>query len=105
MPVWVREADVSNYNDVEAAFSSQPLPHLDSPGWMSFRYDEIFEIRKGYYNKKPPATEPSKGIPFIGATEFENGITSYVTEEDLAAYSRDGSVKLDEPLNRKPVSR
>jgi hypothetical protein len=101
IPTWVKEADVSDYAGVEAALSGHPPPSLAPAGWKSFRYDELFEIRKGYYNKKPPTTEPGRGIPFIGATEFENGITSWVTEEDLATYSRDGSAKPDEPLERK----
>jgi hypothetical protein len=101
MPDWVIRADVSNYAGVEAPFSNEPLQPLDPAHWKSFRYDSIFKIRKGYYNRKPPASESGRAIPFIGATEYKNGITSYVSEEDLAAYSRDGSIKPDEPLERK----
>ena len=101
IPDWVKKTDVSNYAGVEASFSNEPPPPLDPSCWRLFRYDSIFEIRKGYYNKKPPVTESSGGIPFIGATEYENGVTSYVSEEDLALYSRDGSIKPDEPLDRK----
>jgi hypothetical protein len=101
MPAWVKDTDVSNYAGVEAALNGQPSPPLEPWAWKSFRYDEVFEIRKGYYNKKPPTIELGRGVPFIGATEFENGITSHIAEEDLATYSRDGSVRPDEPLERK----
>ena len=101
MPSWVDSTDVSTYAGIEAALSNEPLLPLHPAEWKSFRYDEVFNIRKGYYNKKPPTTEAVNGIPFIGATEFENGITSYVTEEDLRIYSRDGTFRADEPLGRK----
>lgn len=101
MPDWVKKADVSDYAGVEASFSSEASPPFDPARWKSFRYDALFEIRKGYYNKKPPVSEANNGIPFIGATEYRNGITAYINQEDLAAYSRDGSIKPDEPLERK----
>lgn len=101
MPSWVKQVDVSTYEGAAASFLPEPPPSLEPAAWKSFRYDEVFEVRKGYYNKKPPQAEAGTGIPFIGATEYENGITSYVSEADLAAYSRDGTVKADEPLERK----
>lgn len=57
--------------------------------WKWFRYDEIFDIKKGFYNKKP---ENSGGgtIPFIGATESNNGITSMHTLEEIDVASKTG---------------
>lgn len=76
-----------------------PVPPLKTDDWHEFRYDEIFDIRKGYYNKKPP--EAQSGVPFIGATESNNGVTSYVSLEDLKKFSKDGSINLKEPIERK----
>ena len=57
--------------------------------WGWFRYDEIFDIKKGFYNKKPE--ESGNGtIPFIGATESNNGITSMHTLEEIEAASKTG---------------
>ena len=57
--------------------------------WDWFRYDEIFDIKKGFYNKKPE--ESGKGtIPFIGATESNNGITSMHTLEEIEVASKTG---------------
>ena len=48
---------------------------MDTSTWKWFRYDEIFAIKKGFYNKKPEHI-PNGTIPFIGATESNNGVTS-----------------------------
>lgn len=57
--------------------------------WKWFRYDEVFIIKKGFYNKKPEAS--GKGtIPFIGATEYNNGITSMHTLEEIENASKTG---------------
>ena len=76
-----------------------PTPKLNTDAWHEFRYDEIFDIRKGYYNKKPP--ESDSGVPFIGATESSNGVTSYVSQAALKKYSKDGSINSEEPIARK----
>jgi hypothetical protein len=68
---------------------SQEAISLHTNTWKYFRYDEIFDIKKGYYNKKPPESENGQ-IPFIGATERNNGITSHHTQEEIAANGRNG---------------
>jgi hypothetical protein len=42
----------------------------------------------GYYNKKPEAIEPGN-IPFIGATEFNNGVTAYYSSYDIENNHKD----------------
>jgi hypothetical protein len=62
---------------------------LKTKGWKWFRYDDIFHIRKGFYNKKPD--ENSNGeIPFIGATDSNNGITSFHNIETIEKSSKTG---------------
>lgn len=77
----------------EGVYDNKPISStfisLDSVKWNWFRYDEIFDIKKGFYNKKPE--ESGKGtIPFIGATESNNGITSMHTLEEIEAASKTG---------------
>lgn len=50
---------------------------------------DIFEIRKGFYNKKPPCYE-NGNIPFIGATDSNNGITGFSDYETIDANSKIG---------------
>lgn len=79
---------------LEGKYNNKPIIsdniNLDNVSWDWFRYDEIFDIKKGFYNKKPE--ESGKGtIPFIGATESNNGITSMHTLEEIEAASKTGN--------------
>jgi hypothetical protein len=101
MPTWVGNANFSHFEGCAEPHEQSQTPELDTTTWRSFRYDEVFEIRKGYYNKKPPQTSDNSGAPFIGATEHRNGITAHISLENLANFSRDGSINPDEPMERK----
>lgn len=63
--------------------------------WKDFRYSDIFVIRKGYYNKKPQH-EIEGSIPFLGATENDNGMTDRYSYEDIFEYNRDGTTRPDD---------
>lgn len=103
IPDWVNGFNSSIYDGANAPASLQTIDLGDPSGWKAYRYDEIFEIHKGYYNKKPPqvAYPSAHDIPFIGASEKNNGITSFVSLADLQKYSRDGSINPEENINRK----
>lgn len=65
--------------------------------WEWFKYSEVFEVIKGHYNNRPELNE--NGIPFISATENNNGITNYVVSDGTKIFpaksitvSNDGSV-------------
>lgn len=86
------------------SYDTQPLikdkKELNSTNWKWFRYDEIFYIKKGFYNKKPDESGIGT-IPFIGATESNNGITSMHTLEEIDVASKTGNnpnQTLDEKL-------
>lgn len=93
--------DEATHKKVNQPTLSKITPKLETEQWRSFRYDEIFEIKKGYYNKKPPMSLNNADIPFIGATEKRNGVTGFVMYDNLAKYSRDGSIIIDEAIERK----
>lgn len=57
--------------------------------WKTFIYDEIFDIKKGFYNKKPDSSNGGS-IPFLGATDSNNGVTSYHTRKDIENASKTG---------------
>lgn len=63
---------------------------IDISNWKTFKYDEIFDIRKGFYNKKPEASEIGN-IPFLGATDKNNGVTEYYTLEEIDSASKTGN--------------
>lgn len=85
-------------------FESKPIARkaieLNMSKWHWFRYDEVFEICKGFYNKKPDEN-PLGNIPFIGATDSNNGITSFHDLETIEESSKTGSepnASLDEKI-------
>lgn len=82
--VWEKDFD-------KDAISKNKL-QLNTEIWKWFRYDEIFNIKKGFYNKKPEVNQTGK-IPFIGATDSNNGITSFHDIETIESSSKTG----DEP--------
>lgn len=73
--------------------------NLDTSNWKWFRYDEVFIICKGFYNKKPEHN-PDGDIPFIGATDSNNGITSYTDLETIERTTKTGD-EPNSPLSEK----
>lgn len=73
--------------------------NLDVKNWKFFEFNRIFEIKKGFYNKKP---EPSGSgtIPFLGATDSNNGITEHYTLEEIEFASKTGDPP-NEAIDRK----
>ncbi len=62
---------------------------LDTNNWKKYKFDDIFIIKKGFYNKKPEHTKVGN-IPFLGATEYNNGVTEYYSLEDIQEASKNG---------------
>lgn len=62
---------------------------MNSHQWDDFEFVDIFDIRKGFYNKKPPCYE-NGNIPFIGATDSKNGITGFSDRPTIEANSKVG---------------
>lgn len=74
--------------------------NLETHKWKKFMLSDVFEIKKGYYNKKPPESAIGD-IPFIGASDSNNGLTSYHLYEDVKDYSKNGSINKNEDVKRK----
>lgn len=68
--------------------------------WKPFLFPEIFEIKGGFYNKKP-ISEENGNIPFIGATDSNNGITQFNTEKSIDETTKtgdDNNVSIDKKI-------
>jgi len=89
--VWEKNYDVQPINETKYQLLNRE--------WKTFRYDEIFKIEKGFYNKKPEHIEGGE-IPFIGATDSNNGITSRCTLEQIEQTTKTGDEK-NAPLEEK----
>ena len=73
--------------------------HLTDREWRNFKYDDVFKILKGFYNKKPDHIEKGE-VPFIGATDSNNGITSTCTRSIIEETSKTGDDK-NAPIEEK----
>ena len=65
---------------------------IDTRDWEFFDFPKVFRMENGFYNKKPESNGEGT-IPFIGATDKNNGVTDYFTIEDIESTSKTG----DEP--------
>ena len=79
-----------------------PGVKLDTKTWKPFRYDDVFKIMKGFYNKKPE-TFNGQDIPFIGATDSNNGITERYCLSDIEDASKTGDDP-NQPITQKLFS-
>ncbi|MBR2251873.1 MAG: restriction endonuclease subunit S [Neisseriaceae bacterium] len=68
--------------------------NLNDREWGEFNFIDIFVIRSGFYNKKPPLEENGT-IPFLGATDSNNGITEFYSLENIERNSKIGYGKMN----------
>ena len=85
--VWLKQYDILPIHTKKKNKAKRKL--LTDCTWEYFRYDEIFDIRKGFYNKKPDDIECGD-IPFIGATDSNNGVTSRCNYDVIEQASKTG---------------
>lgn len=74
--------------------------NLKNTSWKKYLFPDIFIIKKGFYNKKPENLYNKSDIPFLGATAYNNGITSFLNIRDIEESSKVGHGK-NEPLSKK----
>lgn len=73
--------------------------NLNEIEWRCFDFVDIFDINKGFYNKKP-LCDDSEMIPFLGATAQNNGVTGWCSMETIEQTTRTGDNR-NEPMSRK----
>lgn len=67
------------------------MKKLNEKEWGKFNFSDVFDIKKGFYNKKP--TDSGDGtIPFLGATSFNNGVTRFLTMREIENSSKTGDI-------------
>ena len=75
------------------------LGALNDQEWKDFCFSDIFEIVDGYYNKKPPVSEGGI-LPFLGATQAQNGMTGFTSVELVMTYDRVGEIAMSDKEKR-----
>lgn len=79
LPDYVSDVLVSDFEFNQKPMIEQPMI-LNTDEWKWFRYDEIFEIRKG--TRLTKADMNSGQINYIGATDSNNGITAHISNNE-----------------------
>lgn len=74
-----------NYNVLE----HEALESLDKKEWKVFPFTDIFDVKKGFYNKKPE-DNGNGTIPFLGATDSNNGVTRFLTLDEIKRSTKTG---------------
>jgi hypothetical protein len=60
--------------------------------WKEFYFEDIFDVNKGFYNKKPDFSNSGR-IPFLGARVNNNGITGFCSLGKIEETSKTGHGK------------
>ena len=94
LPDYVSDANVDMYVGCDGVLNTQSL-EINTKLWASFRYDDIFEIRKGQRLTKADMLKGN--LPYVGASDSFNGITTYVGQQAIhkgatITVSYDGSI-------------
>ena len=80
---------VTDYLDFVKKGTNLSSQHIDVSNWEIFEYSDIFDVQKGFYNKKPDHSKKG-AIPFLGASERDNGVTEYYSVKDISEASKTG---------------
>lgn len=86
IPEWVHTLVISKFENSFKAVSKQTIGLLDR-SWKWFSYSEVFNIERGYYNKRPNQTG---SLNFVSATAYNNGVTDKVVK-DIVEKMYDGN--------------
>lgn len=67
---------------------------INTNDWEWFEFEDIFYIKKGFYNKKPEHISTNQAnIPFLGAIDSNNGVTELYNIEDIEIATKTGAGK------------
>lgn len=70
-PDWVYTSSHFDYTHIQQSVNSKRL-NLGERKWKKFLYSGVFDIERGYYNKRPNKTGD---VNFVSASMFNNGVT------------------------------
>ena len=84
IPDWVDNVDIDfdKINAVKDAVSQYKPNMIESTKWRQFRYDDLFEIKRGGCTLNKNDMKDGD-IPFVSATSLNNGHSKYVNENPI----------------------
>ena len=77
IPSWVYEMEIPTFDDISEAKITEKAKLPPVSEWKSFRYDELFDIKKATGPKISEIKKTEGKIPYVSATAENNGIAHY----------------------------
>ncbi|MGZ8284591.1 MAG: restriction endonuclease subunit S [Allosphingosinicella sp.] len=77
IPSWVDAVDLEQIKGASGAFNAGKPSEIKPDSWREFRYDALFDIKKG--NRLTKSQMALGSTPFIGAIDSNNGHRQYVS--------------------------
>jgi restriction enzyme bgcI subunit beta len=72
---------------------------LNDREWREFQFKDVFHIVDGYYNKKPPMGDNGT-LPFLGATQYNNGVTGMTSKDSVRLHDKVGGNSMNDVEKR-----
>ncbi|MBA6222614.1 restriction endonuclease subunit S [Colwellia sp. MB02u-18] len=82
IPDWVNELEVENPQKFFLPINENQDINLEYAHWKPFKYKELFDIGRGRGPRKKDLTGDGS-VPFISASEQNNGLTGWTTNEPM----------------------
>lgn len=76
-PDWVDKFNISKLDDLTKAITDKKITLKDRQ-WKWFLYSDVFDIERGYYNKRP---NQFGDVNFVSASAQNNGVTDTMSAE------------------------
>ena len=105
METYMRQVEDELLSEVRPKLEAQLLEHIISLGaledreWKEFQFKDVFYIVDGYYNKKPPMEENGT-LPFLGATQYNNGVTGMTSKDNVRLRDKVGGNSMNDVEKR-----
>lgn len=77
IPSWVYEMEIPTFDDISEAKTAEKVELPPVNEWMSFKYSEIFDIKKATGPKISEVKKTEGKVPYVSATSENNGIAHY----------------------------
>lgn len=81
IPEWVNKVDVNRFSKASLPFINSKTPLLETTIWAKFKFEDLFEIKKG--KRLTKANMVDGNLPFIGAIDNNNGYREFIGQNAI----------------------
>ena len=105
MEAYMKQVEDELSSEVLPKLEAQLLEHIITLGaledreWKEFHFRDVFYIVDGYYNKKPSMDEDGR-LPFLGATQYNNGVTGMTSKDNVRLRDKVGGDSMNDVEKR-----